>query len=98
MPPRLAIGYSCPESGPSSFMTQSPRSPHQRVPRPPHPRRRKEPLPEQSPKPAHEDPQAPARLAAIMRSPSYRLAEQDADFLARDDMRGPRLQIEYLKA
>ena len=68
------------------------------APSSPDPHRREEPLPDQSPKPAHEDPEAPARLAAIMRSPSYRLAEQDLDFLARDDMRGPRLQIEYLKA
>lgn len=78
-------------------MTHSPSDPQRRVPTPPHPHRREEPLPWQSPKPAHEDPEAPARLAAIMRSPTYRLAEQDAQFLARDDMRGPRLQIEYLK-
>ena len=79
-------------------MTQSSSGSHRPVPTPAHPHRREEPLPDQSPKPAHEDPEAPARLAAIMRSPSYRLAEQDLDFLARDDMRGPRLQIEYLKA
>jgi uncharacterized protein (TIGR00730 family) len=79
-------------------MTQSSSGPRPRVPAPPHPHRREEPLPWQSPKPAHEDPQAPDCLAAILRSPSYRLAEQDLDFLARDDMRGPRLQIEYLKA
>jgi len=78
-------------------MTKSPSRPHRRIPAPPHPCRREEPLPEQLPKPPDEDPDAPARLAKIMSSPSYRLAEQDLDFLARDDMRGPRLQIEYLK-
>jgi hypothetical protein len=30
-------------------------------------------------------------------SPSYRLVERDVDFLARDEVRGPRLQLEYLK-
>jgi hypothetical protein len=35
---------------------------------------------------------------AILASPGYRLAEQDQDFLARDELRGPRLQLEYLKA
>jgi hypothetical protein len=36
-------------------------------------------------------------IQAILDSPSYRLAERDVDFLARDDIRGPRLQLEYLK-
>jgi uncharacterized protein (TIGR00730 family) len=65
---------------------------------PPHPHHRREPLPWHRPKPADEDPGAPQAIAAIRESPSYRLAEQDIDFIARPDIRGPRLQIEYLKA
>jgi predicted Rossmann-fold nucleotide-binding protein len=37
------------------------------------------------------------RVRAILYSPSYRRAENDSDFLARDDVRGVRLQIDYLK-
>jgi uncharacterized protein (TIGR00730 family) len=69
-----------------------------RIPQPPHPDRRKQPLPGHRPKSPEEDPEAPGRVKAILASPGYRLAEQDQDFLARDDVRGLRLQIEYLKA
>jgi uncharacterized protein (TIGR00730 family) len=55
-------------------------------------------LPEHRPKPADEDPCAPAALQAILQSPSYREADQDVDFLHRNDTRGPRLQLDYLKA
>ncbi len=68
-----------------------------RVPRPAHPREREMPLPTDRPKPAAEDPQAPRRLQAILASPSYRPADDDADFLTRDDVRGIRLQLDYLK-
>jgi uncharacterized protein (TIGR00730 family) len=44
-----------------------------------------------------EDADALRRIQAIRESPSYRLAEQDIDFIRRDDIRGPRLQLEYLK-
>jgi uncharacterized protein (TIGR00730 family) len=44
-----------------------------------------------------EDANALRRIQAIRESPSYRLAEQDIDFIRRDDIRGPRLQLEYLK-
>jgi len=67
------------------------------MPTPAHPHRRREPLPWHRPKPADEDPGALAAIEAIRQSPSYRLAEQDIDFIARSDIRGPRLQIEYLK-
>jgi len=72
------------------------RSKRTRVP-PPHPDRRREPLPEQQPKATQDDPHALQAIRAILDSPSYRLAECDVDFLARDDVRGPRLQLEYLK-
>jgi len=67
------------------------------IPRPAPPHRRDEPLPWQQPKPVEEDPEALDRVEAIRRSPSYRLAEQDMEFLGRGDVRGPRLQLDYLK-
>ncbi len=67
------------------------------IPQPAHPDRRQQPLPGHRPKSPDEDPDAPARLRAILASPSYLLAEQDLAFLARDEARGVRLQIEYLK-
>jgi uncharacterized protein (TIGR00730 family) len=68
------------------------------VPAPAHPHERREPLPWHRPKLAEEDPGAPRAVQAIRESPTYRLAEQDVDFIARADIRGPRLEIEYLKA
>jgi uncharacterized protein (TIGR00730 family) len=68
-----------------------------RIPQPAHPDQRQQPLPWQQPKSSDEDPDAPSRVSAILASPSYRLAEQDLAFLGRDDTRGVRLQIEYLK-
>ena len=53
-------------------------------------RQRQQPLPEKRPKPGAEDPDAPAKIKTIVASPSYREADQDPDFLARDDMRGVR--------
>ena len=67
------------------------------IPRPADPHKRQQPLPGHRPKPAHEDPDAPARLRAILESPSYILPEQDIAFLAGDETRGVRLQIEYIK-
>ena len=71
--------------------------PEPQVPAPAHPRRRCEPLPQQRPKPSAEDPGAPARLDAILASPSYRKADEDADFLQREDTRALRLHVDYLK-
>src|SRR3974390_2749198 len=67
------------------------------IPQPANPDRRQEPLPWHRPKPADEDPDAPSRIRAILERASYVLPEQDLAFLARDDARGVRLQIEYLK-
>jgi uncharacterized protein (TIGR00730 family) len=36
-------------------------------------------------------------VQAIVNSPSYRRADNDSDFIARDGVRGVRLQIDYLK-
>ncbi len=68
------------------------------VPTPEQLEKRREPLPWESPKPVEEDPLAPARVETIVASPSYLQADQDVDFLNRDDTRGVRLQIDYLKA
>ncbi len=68
------------------------------VPEPPHPLDRVEPLPGHRPKPAEEDPEAPARLQAILESPTYRQADRDIEFLDQDDTRGVRLQLDYAKA
>lgn len=67
------------------------------VPTPAHPHQRREPLPWHLPKSSAEDPDAPERIKAIMASPSYRQADQDVDFLNRDETRGVRLQIDYQK-
>jgi uncharacterized protein (TIGR00730 family) len=68
-----------------------------KLPAPCHPTERREPLPFASPKPASEDPDAPGRIAAILRSPSYRIASEDLDFLGGDSARGLRLQMDYQK-
>lgn len=68
-----------------------------RVPKPAHPHRRREPLPWHRVKPVEEDLGAPARVAALVESRSYRQADQDVDFLNRDDVRGLRLQLDYWK-
>lgn len=57
-----------------------------------------QPLPQVVPKSAQEDPTAPQRIAAILASASYRSADQDLAFLASDEVRGVRLQLDYQKA
>jgi len=76
-------------------MTES--DPPGEIPPPVHPRERREPLPEQAPKPAEEDPHAPIHLRLVLESPSYRQADRDVAFLALDETRGVRLQIDYMK-
>jgi uncharacterized protein (TIGR00730 family) len=73
-----------------------PKNSRTRIPSPP--AKRREPLPWQKPKPAAEDAGAPARLKAILSSASYRKADEDISFLDGDEARGPRLQLDYLKA
>jgi uncharacterized protein (TIGR00730 family) len=67
------------------------------IPPPADPQNRCEALPWQQPKPPEEDPEALRRVQAILNSPGYRRADTDIDFLARDGVRGVRLQIDYLK-
>src|SRR4249920_757259 len=70
---------------------------HHTIPTPAHPQKRREALPWQQPKATQEDPEALRRVQAILNSPSYHRADSDTDFLARDSLRGVRLQIDYLK-
>src|SRR5947199_224945 len=70
---------------------------HSPVPTPPHPKRRRQPLPGHQPKPAVEDPKARRRVRILLASPSYRSGDEDTEFLQRNDMRGLRLQADYLK-
>jgi uncharacterized protein (TIGR00730 family) len=58
---------------------------------------RRELLPWQRPKSPSEDEDAPAKVERILRSESYRRADEDVDFLNSDETRGVRLQIDYLK-
>ena len=67
------------------------------IPQPADPDSRQQPLPWCRPKSPDEDPDAPSRVRAILESASYVLPEQDLAFLTRDEARGVRLQIEYLK-
>lgn len=55
-------------------------------------------MPGHNPKPPTDDPAARDRLDAIMASPSYRIAIDDDDFLESPAARGPRLQLDFLKA
>jgi uncharacterized protein (TIGR00730 family) len=64
------------------------------IPLPPHPRDRKEALPDCE----IESPEVIQAAQALLCSPSYVQADDDLDFLRRDDLRGMRLNLDYLKA
>lgn len=67
------------------------------IPTPAPPYTRREALPWQQPKATEDDPDGLLRVQTILNSPSYRRADKDTEFLARDGVRGVRLEIEYLK-
>ena len=67
------------------------------IPTPPDPIQRHEKLPWQTPKPPEEDVDAQNRIEALLRSESYRQANEDVDFLGSDESRGVRLQLDYSK-
>lgn len=70
-----------------------------RIPSPPHPHERQQALPGEGPEPLiPPDPAAGAALDALARSPSYRQADEDLDFLHQDELRGLRLHLDYQKA
>ncbi|MBN2466211.1 TIGR00730 family Rossman fold protein [candidate division WOR-3 bacterium] len=54
-------------------------------------------MPWQHPKPLAEDPESVKRTKAIVESPSYRMADEDIEFLNCSEARGPRLELDYLK-
>jgi uncharacterized protein (TIGR00730 family) len=60
-------------------------------------RREHEPLPVSLPKSPLDDPQALERVRRLLASPTYVRADDDTDFLHRDEVRPVRLQLEYLK-
>jgi len=55
-------------------------------------------LPWQHPKLLEEDPKSIELVETIMKSPTYRIAEEDMDFLDSYAARGIRLELDYLKA
>ena len=67
------------------------------IPRPPHPLHRDEQLPWETVKSTEDDPEAAARVESLVSSVAYRRADQDTQFLGNNDVRGARLQIDYLK-
>jgi uncharacterized protein (TIGR00730 family) len=69
----------------------------QAKPRPPHPFERRRALPGCALAPESGGPEAAEAVRAIIASPGYRPADEDPDFLRRDDTRGARLQLDYLK-
>jgi uncharacterized protein (TIGR00730 family) len=68
-----------------------------RISRPSHCQKRRAPLPTQPPKTPYDDPEALHRIEAIMDNPSFRRADEDMGFFERDELRGVRLEIDYLK-
>jgi uncharacterized protein (TIGR00730 family) len=57
----------------------------------------REPLPTSLPKSPLDDPGALDRVRTLLSSPSYVRADDDTEFLHRDEVRPIRLQLEYLK-
>ncbi len=62
------------------------------------PLERRQALPSERPKHPADDPGAPGAMQRILQSPTYRVADEDLDFLQESETRGLRLQLEYLKA
>jgi len=54
-------------------------------------------FPWQKPKSKQEDPNAPKQVAEIMKSQSYQLLEDNIAFIASEEARGIRLQLDYLR-
>jgi len=67
------------------------------IPTPPNPRQRNKPLPWQTVKPSQDDPNAAQRVEELVNSRTYQRADLDIEFLGHDDVRGPRLELDYLK-
>ena len=63
----------------------------------PVPAKHQKPFPWEHPKSKKEDPEAHKRVEAIMSSKNYIQADRDPCFLRRDEVRGVRLEVDYLK-
>ncbi len=55
-------------------------------------------LPWEHPKLKEEDPKALGLIKNIMKSPTYKMAQEDSDFMDSYEARGIRLELDYLKA
>jgi uncharacterized protein (TIGR00730 family) len=77
-------------------MTEETKSDRQ-IPTPPHPLQRSERLPWQTVKQSVDDPDAVRRVKELVNSDTYRRADRDIEFLSDDEVRGPRLELDYLK-
>ncbi|QOP40525.1 TIGR00730 family Rossman fold protein [Sulfurimonas marina] len=55
-------------------------------------------FPWEDPKSSKEDPKASELIDRLVKSPTYKLAFQDSDFLESSEARGVRLELDYLKA
>ncbi|NOX68336.1 MAG: LOG family protein [Gammaproteobacteria bacterium] len=69
-----------------------------KTPKPADPLRRNTPLPWQTVKSSQDDPDAAQRVERLVNSEVYRRPDRDIQFLEDDDVRGVRLEIDYLKA
>ena len=61
------------------------------------PAKHKKAFPWQSKKSKLDDPGAHERVNAILENPHYIPADRDSDFLRKDEVRGVRLEVDYLK-
>ena len=60
-------------------------------------KKKKTVLPWEHPKLQEEDPESLKLIETIMKSPTYKIAEQDMNFLNSYEARGIRLELDYLK-
>jgi uncharacterized protein (TIGR00730 family) len=61
------------------------------------PSKHEKPLPCENKKSRLDDPEAEERINTIMNNPNYIPADQDSAFLRKDEVRGIRLEVDYLK-
>ncbi len=59
---------------------------------------KREKLPWEDPKSSEEEPKAKELIEALQKSPTYKIAFEDSEFLHSHDTRGLRLELDYLKA
>ena len=67
------------------------------IPSPPDPAHRLERLPWEAVKSSEDDPEALRRVQELLNSDTYRRADLDIGFLDNNELRGVRLELDYLK-